>query len=43
MKKDGQALTVRCFFAERGEKLPELLARSFRIFLERNLQNQAEI
>ena len=39
MGKSGQTLLVHYFFAEEGEKLPELLLRSFRLFLERKLQN----
>ena len=43
MKKDGQKLTVHCFFTEEGEKLPELIAGCLRLFIERNLQNWAKI
>lgn len=43
MKKDGQKLTVHCFFAEEGEKLPELVRQSLRLFIEKNLRNAAKI
>ena len=43
MKKDGQVLVVHCFFTEEGEKLPELVRQSLRLFIERNLRNMAKI
>ena len=43
MKKDGQELTVHCFFTEEGEKLPELVRQSLRLFIERNLRNMVKI
>ena len=43
MKRDGQPPVVHCFFTEEGEKLPELLLQSLRLFIERNLQNQPQI
>lgn len=41
MKKDGQELTVHCFFTEEGENLQELISQSLQFFIERNLQNCA--
>ena len=43
MKKDGQLLVCSCFFAEEGEKLPELIAECLRHFIERNLKDWDEI
>ena len=43
VKRDGQPPVVHCFFTEEGEKLPELLLQSLRLFIERNLQNQPQI
>lgn len=43
VKKDGQVPVVHCFFTEEGEKLPELMLESLRLFIERNLQNNAKI
>lgn len=43
MKKDRQALVIHCFFKEDGETLPDLIAQSLRLFIERNLQIQAKI
>ena len=43
VKKDGRVPIVHCFFTEEGEKLPELVRRSLRLFIERNLRNAAEI
>lgn len=42
MKKDGQKLTVHCFFTEEGEKPQELFLRSLQLFIERNLQDRPE-
>lgn len=39
MKKNGQELTVHCFFIEEGGNPQELVFRSLRIFIERSLQN----
>ena len=39
MKKDKKNLTVRCFFAEEGENLQELISQSLRLFIEKNLRN----
>lgn len=41
VKKDGQNLTVHCFFTEEGEDPRELIVRSLRAFIERNLRNYA--
>ena len=43
MKKDGRVPVVHCFFTEEGEKLPELVRQSLRLFIERNLRNAAII
>lgn len=39
VKKDKKNLTVRCFFAEEGENLQELISQSLRLFIEKNLRN----
>lgn len=41
MEKNGQELTIHCFFTKEGENPQELIFRSLRIFTERNLQNYA--
>ena len=43
MKKDGQELTVHCFFTDEGENLQKLISQSLRLFIERNLRNTAII
>lgn len=43
MKKDERVLVDHCFFTEKGEKLPELVRQSLRLFIERNLRNMAKI
>ena len=43
MKKDGRVLVDHCFFTEKGEKLPELVRQSLRLFIEKNLRNTAII
>lgn len=43
VKKDGRVLVVHCFFTEEGEKLPELVRQSLRLFIERNLRNMVKI
>ena len=42
-EKDGRVPVVHCFFTEEGEKLPELVRQSLRLFIERNLRNTAII
>lgn len=41
MKKDGQELTVHCFFTEEGEDLQESIFRSLQFFIEKNILNRA--
>lgn len=41
VEKNKQKLTIHCFFTEEGENLQELIFRSLRIFIERNLQTSA--
>lgn len=36
MKKDGQGVTVHCFFTEEGENLQELISQSLWLFIEKN-------
>ena len=43
MKKDRREMLVHCFFTEKGEKLPEQVRQSLRLFIEKNLRNIAKI
>ena len=39
MKRDGQSVSVRCLFTKEGENPQELIFRSLRFFIEKNLRN----
>lgn len=36
MKREGQALRVRCIFPEKGEPQQKLIVQSLRLFVRRN-------
>lgn len=43
VKNKKQELTVQCFFAKEGEKLPELIMQSLRLYIESNLPKCGKI